>query len=328
MAHNLKLNIWSIGFEEKIESEYREIDIKTLFYRFADLTKSKANPEKESYFKNFVTNYIDSFNDQFINDKEVTKAFTYDRINFDSKKNIIYGKIIGGLTGIEQDVYTRTSIEPTKKKIHKDEVSTLPYHFCIWLPYDSNKAYLMTQSYTSISINQVFLEHFASLFKSKQIKITKTPYVSKKRLEEFYNNAYVYRISLFKRKLPREARKKFNEVFLEEEKLKMSLNFTGFKFKAKSFLKKWTIIKTNLKDLGIQNEDDYDLTVYYENDENKKASADLSHPKLILPSIFIPESVKETGLDSPDFDKIIIFCEDELDEIKSDIQYNPITDVK
>lgn len=324
MAHNLKLNIWSIAFEEKIESEYEEIDIKTLFTRFYINSQKEITPEKKDYFQTFVTNYIESFNDQFINDRDETKAFTYDDIKFDSKKNIIYGKIKGGLTGIEQDVYTRSSKEPTEKKILKDEVSTLPYHFFIWLPYDSNRAYLMTQSYTSISINQVFLEHFATLFISKKIRVTKTPSVSKKRLEEFYNNAYVYKISLYKRKLPRDARKKFNEVFLEEENINMSLNFTGFKFKAKEFLKKWTKIKTNLKDLAIQNEDDYDLTVYYENEEQKKASANLANPKLILPSIFIPDDVKEKGSDNPDFERIIAFCEVELEEIKKDIQYKPL----
>lgn len=324
MAHNLKLNIWSICFEEKIDSEYIEIDIKTLLSRFLLISKTNSTPEKKEYFQTFVTDYIESFNDQFINDRDETKAFTYDDIKFDSNKNIIYGKIKGGITGIEQDVYTRSSKKPTKKKIHKDEVSTLPYHFFIWLPYDSNRAYLMTQSYTSISINQVFLEHFATLFKSKKIRVTKAPSVSKKRLEEFYNNAYVYKISLFKRKLPREARNKFNEVFLEEENINMSLNFSGFRFKANEFLNKWTKIKTNLKDLAIQNEDDYDLTVYYENDDKKKASADLINPKLIMPSIFIPDSVKENGSDNPNFDRIISFCENELEEIKNDIQYKPL----
>lgn len=319
MAHNLKLNIWSIGFEEKIGNEYSDIDIKTVFSSFLDNTET----DKKEIFQNFVKKYIASFNDQFVNDEDETKAFTYEDIKFDSGKNIIYGRIKGGITGIEQDVYFRDSKEPTDKKIHKDEVSTLPYHFFIWLPYDSNMGFLMTQSYTSISINNVFLEHFATLFKSKKIRINKSPQVSKKRLEEFYNSSYVYRISLVKKKLPRDARKKFNQVFLEEENVNMMLSFTGFKFKAKEFFSKWTSIKTNLKDLAIENEDDYDLTVYYENDANKKASATMANPKLILPSIFIPDSVKERGSDNPNFDRTISFCETELEEIKKDIQYNP-----
>lgn len=319
MAHNLKLNIWSIGFEEKIGNEYSDIDIKTVFSSFMD----NAVTDKKEIFQNFVKKYIASFNDQFVNDEDETKAFTYEDIKFDSGKNIIYGRIKGGLTGIEQDVYFRDSKEPTDKKIHKDEVSTLPYHFFIWLPYDSNMGFLMTQSYTSISINNVFLEHFATLFKSKKIRINKSPQVSKKRLEEFYNNSYVYRISLVKKKLPRDARKKFNQVFLEEDNVNMMLSFTGFKFKAKEFFSKWSSIKTNLKDLAIENEDDYDLTVYYENDANKKASATMANPKLILPSIFIPDNVKESGSDNPNFDRTISFCETELEEIKKDIQYTP-----
>ena len=319
MAHNLKLNIWSIRFEEKIGNEYSVIDIKNLLSIFLD------NPEldKKEIFKNFVTKYIASFNDQFVNDEDETKAFTYEDIKFDSGKNIIYGRIKGGLTGIEQDVYVRDSKEPTNKKIHKDEVSTLPYHFFIWLPYDSNMGYLMTQSYTSISINNVFLEHFAAFFKSKKIRINKSPQVSKRRLEEFYNSSYVYKISLVKKKLPRSARKKFNQVLLEEENVNMMLSFTGFKFQAQEFFSKWTKIKTNLKDLAIENEDDYDITVYYENDADKKASANMANPKLILPSIFIPDNVKEIGSDNPHFERTISFCASELEEIKIDIQYNP-----
>ena len=116
MAHNLKLNIWSIRFEEKIGNEYSVIDIKKLFSIFLD------NPEldKKEIFKNFVKKYIASFNDQFVNDEDETKAFTYEDIKFDSGKNIIYGRIKGGLTGIEQDVYVRDSKEPTNKKIHKE----------------------------------------------------------------------------------------------------------------------------------------------------------------------------------------------------------------
>lgn len=325
MAHNLKLNIWSIEFEKKVETKYEGIDIKTLFSIFHKVDSNGSSQlEKNDLFNNFISSYISSFNEQFINDVDNTKAFTYEAINFDSGKNIVHGRIKGGITGIEQDVYSLISNEPTEKKIHKDEVSTLPYHFFMWFPFDSNRAYLMTQSYSSISINAVFLEHFAKLFKSHDIRIVKSATVSKKRLEEFYNSSFVYRISLVKKKLPRDARKKFNEVFLEEENLKMALTFTGFRFKVSEFFTRWTKIKTNLVDLAIQNENDYDLTVFYENDDDKKASANMANPKLILPSIFIPDSVKENGSDHSNYERTIDFCEKELEEIKKDINYNPL----
>jgi|SRR5690554_3432494 len=322
MAHNLKLNIWSLQFYDNSERNDKPL-LSNLEVLNIINNSHQDSLSKEEKFNNFIEVYVKSFNNRFINDKDRTKAFAYDDIGLLSKSNVIHGLIKGGITGIQQEVFNIHSTEETDKKIFFDEVSTLPYFFFFWLPVDSNVAYLMTQSYTSVSINEVFLQHFAKLFDTYNIRFNKASFVTKQRMDEFYRNSKVYKVSMFKSKISRSARQKFNEAFVEEEKLKMNLTFSGFRVPVSRFFEKWSSIKTNLKDLNIENENDYDIMVYYENEDGKKASAPLSNHRLIMPSIPIPDSIKEDGVDYPDKQKILDFCKKELLVIQNEIKYNP-----
>ncbi len=317
MAHNLKLNIWTLKLEKLIAGKNTPKTCKEFF------DESFGLIDKEEQFKSFVTDYINSFNKLFFKDEETTKAFSYDDVNFKLEKNVIYGYIKGGITGIEQDVYNDDSLIAPDGKIKKNQVTALPYFFLLWLPKDSDLGVLMTQSYSSASINQVFIQHLAFFFKSKEFKLVKNTFISEERKKAFYDNCYVYGMSLFKRKSDLSARKKVSDAFVEEEKLKIELRFTGFKKRTIEFIKNFTGIKSNLKELGIQNEDDYDLVLYYETEDNKKAHASFQNPNLIIPSIFIPNTIKADGKDYPDRTKILAFCEKELDTIKLEQGYSP-----
>jgi hypothetical protein len=317
MAHNLKLNIWTLKLEKQVSGKNIPKTCKEFF------DESFGLNYKNEQFKAFVSEYMNSFNAHFFVDEETTKAFSYDDVGFKLEKNVIYGHIKGGITGIEQDVYNDDSLIEPNGKIKKNQVTALPYFFLLWLPVDSDLGVLMTQSYSSASINQVFIQHLAVFFKSKEFKLVKNPFISEERKKAFYDNCYVYGMSLFKRKSDLSARKKVSDAFIEEEKLKIELRFTGFKKKTIEFIRNFSGIKSNLKELGIQNEDDYDLVLYYETEDNKKAHASFQNPNLITPSIFIPNSIKEVGKDYPNRTKILEFCEKELDTIKLEQGYTP-----
>src|SRR5690554_280449 len=325
MAHNLKLNIWSLKFYDKTNKKDKtHLSVKEALDKLYISKDSVTDKDKNELFKSFIEQYVQSFDDKFINDKDVTKAFTYDDIKILLDSNVIYGSTKGGITGIQQDVFNINTKEDTDKKIFFDEVSTLPYFFYLWLPVDSDIAYLMSQSYTSVSINKVFLEHLVSIFNIHDIRIEKQSFVTEERMKYFYKNSFVYKVSVFKSRISRSARKKFNEAFMDEEKLKMNLTFSGFKTPVRSFFSKWSSIKSNLKDLNIESEDDYDIRVYYEDVNGRKASASMKNPKVILPSINIPNTVKENDYDFPNPAKILTFCNSELDVIKKEIKYNPL----
>ena len=315
MAHTLKLSIWHFNLRER--GSTHSLVNKEFFEK--SFLEDGAELDKKTLFQEFVTRYIQSFDSKFYQDDNRTKAFATDDIHFSSFNNLVYGYLKGGLTGIERGVYDNDDIANVESTIDHQQVTTLPHYFLLWLPYKSDFGFLLLQNYTDSSLSKVFLEKLIKYFRDVRVTFRKNTYVSEERKKSFLDRSYVYKASIIKTRPNRSARKKFNEALADEEKLRFEINVTGFKQRVGDFLRNFTQLSSNLQDLDIENEDDYTTKLFYEDEAGRRSNAILEAPGLILPSIIIPESVKQTGSDFPDKDRIHEFCLTELDKIKSEI---------
>lgn len=248
---------------------------------------------------------------------EINDAFT-----IHSNKYILEGIIEGGKYDNLRE-YADINDKESRDLLGRDKGVLDLYYVYLYMPYDSDKGYLMIQSYTEESILSSFLniiKPFFSLEKSFfNLKVTN--YVPKKFIEEFANKSTV-RVFNFKTVLPignslRESQKIKTDAFEVTIELK-PLNgkipvdhnsisrtvetFRGIEFDGKSL-------------------SDLDARVYISDSNKKKAHFDIDKQlETIRPTIYLQDKIgidEETGL--PNFSEMKLFCENLLAEIEDEV---------
>ena len=320
MAHDLKLHIWRVllkstsGSDDKIKND-------ELFKRIR--LKVEANEKADSYLL-LLEQFIKSFNGEFKKDKKNRKSFAplVAEIKCYSKKQIICGFFEGGTTGIEQTVKPNKNYEELGTSVGNDDVVGLPYYFQLWIPIDTNYCYLMIQSYTEINtgIAGPFFEHFdhflrdyAYSCKSKEVRVPK-PIV-----DLFIDHSVIVEMDILRDKTSSTDRNKFNPSLVLCDKMKIRITLSGlripFSIFRKSFHKdkKGNPFFIDLSAMGIIDPNDYIAQVkYHDSVTNKETKASLTDLLNIHPTIILPDEIKRKDSDYPDFDKIFVYCNEQL----------------
>jgi len=118
-GYTLKLSIYTIALKDGEKND--------VFFR--DLHKAIAGSSemsKAELFSSVKNKFLNSFNEKFVLNYNRTKGIAIKHINTIPTMNIIDGMMIGGLTGIEQEVYKTASSEERQDMITEDEVTALP----------------------------------------------------------------------------------------------------------------------------------------------------------------------------------------------------------
>lgn len=235
--------------------------------------------------------------------------------------------LIGGLTGVEQDVYNSSSSESIGKSISDEEVSTLPYYFKLWMPYDSNCGILMVQSYTEVGVVSLIEQKIKSFIRGYDYSITTTKHVPKEYKEKFKKKSIVQNLTLSKTKLSESARGALNQLFASFEGLKVDIKISGFNVPIDEFWEKVNKNKPIDADLSSfemeTEENDYDVIATYKDESGHQSQARLSNDLDILPNIILPETLKEQGKQYPNYAEIQKHTQAILDKIKVETGYTP-----
>lgn len=93
--------------------------------------------------------------------------------------------VVGGLTGVEQDIYDSSKSSEKENTIEKDKVTALPYYFKLWMPFDSSLGVLMIQSYTEAGVTSLLSDKIKSFFKQFDYTIDLEKFVPKEYKEKF-----------------------------------------------------------------------------------------------------------------------------------------------
>lgn len=321
MAYTLKLTIYCISLRKKRKKEFSQY--KDFFKEAFSSPEEQVN--KQSLFSRFINKFEQSFDDKFVLNYDMTKGIAINSINAISALNIVDGMIIGGLTGVEQDVYDSSKATEKEDTIEKDKVTALPYYFKLWMPFDSSMGILMVQSYTEVGVTSLLSNKIKSFFGQFDYMIDLEKFVPTEYKEKFKKSSYVEKLTLYKNRLSEDARSSLNKLFTGFEGLKIQIEVTGFKVDIDDFWKnvdREEALNADLSDFEMEN-DNYDVIATYKDPEGRQSQARLSKNLDILPTIILDNDLKEDGKEYPNYERIQQHTNTILGKVKIEIEYAP-----
>ena len=327
---NLQLSIYQFVLKEKGKSKGSEYPQLGDFYRsnFVREEDLAENVTRKKIYQNFIEDFINIFGNEFILNKNETKGIGLHKVHPYPSSYIIDGIIKGGPTGIEQEIFDKENMQTPEGILEEDKLTTLPYYFKLWSPYDNKTGVLMIQSYTDYGVNTLIIDHVKAVFKKYSTSLVYERFIPNDIKEKYINGSSVYKIAFLKNSLPRSSRERFNPIFTDYEGLKIKVEITGFNDDPEKFInglfKPEHIIGANLKDIGIEEEENYETVVYYKDEFGHKAHASAEKHIEISPTIYLPDSLKTYGKDYADYEKVRKYCDGILDKVKKEISYKPM----
>jgi hypothetical protein len=328
MAHDLKLNIWKILLSPSFKRN--EVLNSDLFGRLIN-ESTKTEP-----FDAFLEKYVQSFDGKFKKSEKGDKSFApSSNLIILSNRNIIHGFIEGGITGINQTVKPNSDVNATGQKISPNDVVEVEHYFLLWIPPETNYAYVMLQSYSDINkgISVPFFEHFQHVF-LKSVGYTiraKQSKVPESIQKVFREKSIIIGMDIIKARTSPSQRQLFNPAFQESTTMRFTLKIAGLKMSLEKFMsdikrdKNGNPFFVNLSQIGLDNPEDYIAKVHYRDPETgKETPALLSNINNIVPAIILPDDIKQNGSEIPDISKIFRYCRGLLKQLQIEDGYATI----
>lgn len=320
MGYTLKLSVYTVPLRKK-----RQQDLTTFgdFLREQFSDQTGVTTPRPSLFSNFKNALLDSFSDEFQINNERTKGIALKEINSIDTLSMVDGFIIGGLTGVEQDIYDSSNSSTAEDVIRQSKVTALPYYFKLWMPFDSPLGVLMIQGYTEIGVSSLFLNQLKSFFGIYDYMFINERFVPEEYKRRFKRGSQVQQLTLLKNELNQEARRSLSSMFVNSEGLKIEVKISGFKISIGEFLENvetQNILNADLSDLGITS-DNSDIIATYKDEAGLQSQARLSKNFDILPTIILDNTLKENGKEYPNYERIRQHTNTILNEIKRELEY-------
>jgi hypothetical protein len=319
-GYTLKLSIYTVVLKD---SERNDATFQSLHKVIVD----GNDMSKADMFSSVKDKFFKSFSEKFVLNYNKTKGIAIREINTIPAMNIIDGMVIGGLTGIEQEVYKTSSSEDKQDTITEDEVTALPYYFKIWMPYDSNVGVIMVQSYTETGVVSLVLDKIKHFFKSYGFSVGSNSFVDKEYKEYFKKHSVVDKLVLTKTHLSSDARSALNQLFASFEGLKVEIKLSGFNVNIDDFWKqidKEKPLDVNLAGFEMNERENYDVVATYKDISGKQSQARLSRNLDFMPTIILDSTLKETGKEYPNYNKIQTHTNSILAKVKQEIGYEAV----
>ena len=319
-GYTLKLSIYTIVLKDGEKND-------ATFHSLHKTIVEDNNMSKSDMFDIVKDKFLKSFSDKFVLNYNKTKGIAIREISTIPTMNIIDGMMIGGLTGIEQEVYKTSSSEDKENTITEDEVTALPYYFKIWMPYDSNVGVIMIQSYTETGVVSLVLDKIKHFFKSYGFSIGSNSFVDKEYKERFKNQSIVDKLVLTKTHLSTEARGALNQMFANFEGLKIEIKLSGFNVSIGEFWEQVDNTKplnVDLAEFEMNQRENYDVIATYKDISGRQSQARLSKNLDIMPTIILDSTLKESGKQYPNYKRVQTHTNSILAKVKQEIGYEAV----
>lgn len=232
MNQDIKLKVYVLNL--------REINKPKQSILWEHIYAQMQGVDETEKFINLFTKYIQSFDKKFIIYKNWPKGFTIpeNSLKFHSGKKIVYGILEGGSTNLYYDVKDINNTENTEYKVTGDKIQSLPFHFLLYIPNNSNKALMIVQSFADINMDALLRLNFSKFIQSIDPKyyIDYTEHITKDA-EKRMKKGTLRKITLRRSKLPSD---KVDSLFKNEfklgEELTIEVNITGFSNPTKEYI--------------------------------------------------------------------------------------------
>ncbi|MDO6803656.1 hypothetical protein Q4595_14475 [Wenyingzhuangia sp. 1_MG-2023] len=325
MAHQLKLDIFTFTLKKHRDKEDTKITFKDFFISNY-FTEDYEKREKKDYYNKFVSDFLDTFENKFALNKEETKGIHSSKLEAFPNKNIIDVFFNGGKTGISQNIFDQGNGTKNEGTINKEKVTTLPFYFKIWTPYDTDLGIVMIQSFTDSGVNSLVLDQLSKYFSSKKYKFNRNKFIPKEYKEYFRKGSNIYKISYDNLGLSKESKEEMCPGFAEHENLRINISITGFKGDPDTTLgkmRKEIFNKKIVKALDLDNPEKFETIAHFKSSSGSTAQARLNSNIDISPTYFLSNELKEEGEEIPSLSKIRKFTDEFLEKTKIEIGYTP-----
>lgn len=325
-GHTLKLNSYSIilrRYNEKREKK-SEVTFSEFFESFRESTDKRVT--QNTLFNRFYKFYLESFNSEFVKDKDEAKAYSLgDNIEKNPANFIIDGIFEGGITGIEQNLQDQKR-KKVKSKITKDDVSSLPFYFLFWFPSDVNYGIIMIQSYGSSTINSLVKEHLKQVFKRKGFIFDEQMCISDRDREEFLEHSIVHELSFLSTFESKNTGGEFSAYLGKAESFQIEVRIKNLHENTNKYFNGLKNIRKGLTDFikltveGAKKIKESDPKAFYKGD-NSRSHAVIKDHKNFIPSLVLDDSLKENGKQTPNLESIRKYCKNYLKILQVEKKY-------
>ena len=334
MAYTLKLNIFRFQLKRITKSYQRTMRGKmSVFYetepdaaRFCDFIKViDPAAKKEVFMKLLFARLLKHFDNQFRKGNESNKAVSIteqEKAGFGSKEYTVWGMFKGGETDLERKVYSKRNATKDVKLIEKDDVPAVNYFYKLWMPYDGEDGILMIQSYTDMGCVASFRDQIEEFFASLHFRPIWNRMIPKGFVENYLKSSFIHKI----RVEYKQVKGRGDGVFASMKQVQMSTELSRLSiflrdlFKVKDYNSE---LCKQLENVVAFKPDEDKVVVFYRDENGKETHALMADLEDAMPTIILPESLKDSKTDMADPNEMDTYTDGMLKEIKEQLGYLP-----
>lgn len=334
MAYTLKLNVFRFKLYKMKNVRQRQVHGKTVTYSeqeeeatiFGDFIKSiDPTAQKDDYMKVLFERMLAHFDNKFRKTAEGNKAVAVtnqEYVGFGSKNYTIWGMFKGGETNMARKVYNQNNAIEGVKLIEKGDVPSVNYFYKLWMPYDSEDGVLMIQSYTDMGCVASYKDQMEELFMSLEYRPIWNRLVPKGFVERYLKSSYIHQIRIEYKQVKRNG----DGVFASMKSVQKNTVLSKLAIQLKDlFMMKDYEDELNSQLINIVdfNPKDDKVIVFYKDENGKEAHASMGNLEAAMPTIILPDYLKNTETDMAEPEEMNKYTEGLLGEIKEQIGYKP-----
>lgn len=332
MAYTLKLNIYNFSLYQIINTVERRMNgiVRTRYETEADAATFNRvvwtinqNVNRDSYLPILFQSMVTYFDSRFKVNEDGTKAvsITADPTpSYNTLGYVINGMFKGGDTGIGKIIYSQQNATRPGTRISNTDVPVNNFYYKLWMPYDGEDGVLMIQSYTDMGCTATFRDQIEQYFVSIGFRPRWNTMIPSGFIDQYLNRSFINEIKV---------------VYAFEHRQEQGVFASLANVKKESRLSNLRIPFNQL--FGLENYQerlqekimefiDYDqhhdmVKVFYVDENGKKASASINNLEDVLPSIILPDRLKNPATEEPVMADISHYTDGILDQIKHQMGY-------
>ncbi len=334
MAYTLKLNIYQFHLYRIIgREEHRRGNDTITHYHAAETPSSFSevartiDPQitRDNYMQTIFSCVLAFFDNRFKVSTDGSKAISITNgapPMFGTDSYTISGFFKGGETGIDRVVYTQNNATESEKSIDRNDVPANNFFYKLWIPYDSEDGILMIQSYTDEGCTATFKDQIEQFFLTLEFRAKWSSIIPRGMITRYLNRSIINMIKVVHARQRREAGGVFGSLqqatkvsVIKDFSIRMQDLFASYNYEDE--------LKAQIENVVPFDEENDLVKVFYRDENGKKAHAKISDLEKIMPSIILPDSLKDPDTFEPILEEINQFTDGILNEIKEQIDYRP-----
>lgn len=332
MAYTLKLNIYNFSLYRIINTVERQMRgvVRTKYETennatpFGQFIRTlDPNVGRDSFLPVVFQQLVIYFDSRFKVNEEGTKAVsitsdpqpTYATLSY-----TINGLFKGGDTGIGRTIYSQRNALQPGTRISNTDVPVNNYYYKLWLPYDSDDGVLMIQSYTDMGCTVTFRDQLEQFFISKGFRPQWNAMIPSGIVDGYLDRSFIKEIKVVYAQEQRQEQGIFASMSNVRRESRLSSLHISFRqlLRLNNYQQ---VLKDKIMEFIDYNQDQDLAVVFYVDENGKKAHASINNLEQVLPSIILPDDLKNAATDEPILAEISRHTDGILEQIKRQMGY-------